>query len=176
MTSTRPRAVLVGPPGAGKSTVAGLLAQRWGVTSRDTDADVEATAGKSISDLFVDDGEPHFRELERQAVVTALGEHDGVLALGGGAVLDPRTEQVLLEYAEAGGTVVFLDVSLAHAAPRVGFNTARPLLLGNPRAQWQALMESRRPVYERVATLRVLTDARLPDDVAAEIAAAVEDR
>jgi shikimate kinase len=158
--------VLVGPPGSGKSTTGQVLAARRGVAFRDTDHDVEATAGKPISDIFVDDGEPAFRALEREAVVAALGAHDGVLALGGGAVLDPVTQERLAAYAAAGGVVVFLDVSLAHAAPRVGLNRSRPLLLGNPRAQWQALMEARRPVYERVATVRVLTDGLTPAQVA----------
>jgi shikimate kinase/3-dehydroquinate synthase len=119
-----------------------------------------------VSDIFVESGEETFRELERAAVRRALAEHDGVLALGGGAVLDESTQQLLMDYATGGGVVVFLDVTLAHAAPRVGFNQSRPLLLGNPRAQWQALMEARRPVYERLATVRVLTDAQRPTDVA----------
>jgi len=165
-TPQRPRIVLVGPPGSGKSTVAAALAERWQLVARDTDADVEALAGKPITEIFVDDGEPHFRALERDAVVRALAEHDGVLALGGGAVLHADTQAALAEYRQGGGVVVFLDVSLAHAAPRVGFNQSRPLLLGNPRAQWQALMELRRPVYEQVATVRVLTDGLRPADVA----------
>lgn len=168
-----PRVVLVGPPGSGKSTVGRSLAHLLGVEVRDTDSDVERVAGKSISDIFVVDGEPRFRELEREAVARALSEHDGVLALGGGAVLDPRTEQALTEYADRGGVVVFLDVSLAQAAPRVGFSTARPLLLGNPRAQWQSLMEARRPVYGRVATMHVVTDHLRPAEVAAQIVGAL---
>jgi shikimate kinase/3-dehydroquinate synthase len=161
-----PRIVLIGPPGSGKSTVAIALGERWQLEVRDTDADVESTAGKAITEIFVEDGEPVFRALERDAVRAALREHDGVLALGGGAVLDESTQELLAAYGADGGTIVFLDVTLAHAAPRVGFNQARPLLLGNPRAQWQALMESRRPVYERLATVRVLTDAHRPADVA----------
>lgn len=161
-----PRLVLVGPPGAGKSTVAAALSDRWHLAARDTDADVEATAGKPIADIFVEDGEPHFRQLEQDAVAAALREHDGVLALGGGAVLAEATQAALAEYTERGGVVVFLDVTLAHAAPRVGLNQSRPLLLGNPRAQWSALMEARRPVYERVSTLQVLTDGKRAVDVA----------
>jgi shikimate kinase/3-dehydroquinate synthase len=163
--------VLVGPPGSGKTTVAYALAERWQLSVRDTDGDVEATAGKPISEIFFDDGEPAFRAMERAAVATALREHDGVLALGGGAVLDPATQDALAAYRTAGGVVVFLDVSLAQAAPRVGFNQSRPLLLGNPRAQWQALMSSRRPVYEAVATLRVSTDNLTPSGVAERIEA-----
>ncbi len=167
--AVRPRVVLVGPPGSGKTTVARVLARRWGLDVRDTDADVEARAGKPVTEIFVDDGEPTFRALERDAVAAALGEHAGVLALGGGAVLDPATQELLAGYRSAGGAVVFLDVSLAHAAPRVGFNRSRPLLLGNPRARWQALMEERRPVYEAVASVRVVTDDRSPEEVADEV-------
>lgn len=170
---TFPRVVLAGPPGSGKSTVAAALGAATGWSVRDTDTDVEMRAGKPISEIFLDDGEPTFRALEREAVAAAVAEHDGVLALGGGAVLAPETQDVLAAYAAAGGTVVFLDVSLAHAAPRVGFNVSRPLLLGNPRAQWQQLMTARRPVYEKVATLRVETDDVAPEDVAATILAAL---
>ena len=106
-------------------------------------------------------------------MAVALGEHSGVLSLGGGAVLDGATQEALGAYVAAGGVVVFLDVSLASAAPRVGFAVSRPLLLGNPRAQWRALMEARRPVYEQVATLRVSTDEKTPEDVAREIAVRV---
>jgi shikimate kinase len=164
----RPVAVIVGPPGAGKSTVAALLAQRLGVAVRDTDVDVEAAAGKTVSDIFVDDGEPAFRELERAAVAVALAEHDGVLALGGGAVMDPRVEAAL-----GGHVVVFLDVRIAEAAQRIGFNRDRPLLVGNPRARWTRLMEVRRPVYQRVATVTVATDGRTPDEVADEVVEAL---
>ncbi len=169
MTASVPVVVLVGPPGSGKTTVGRLLAQRLGVAFRDTDADVEETAGKAVADIFVEDGEPRFRELEREAVTTALAEHDGVLALGGGAVMDPLTQGALEGYTAAGGVVVFLDVSLAHAAPRVGLNQSRPLLVGNPRARWAELMERRRPTYERLASVRVVSDGRSAKDVAAEV-------
>ncbi len=164
-----PVVVLVGPPGAGKSTVGELLARVYGVGFRDTDADVEAAAGRSVADVFLEDGEETFRALERAAVVAGLAEHDGVLALGGGAVLDPATQADL-----AAHTVVFLDVSLAEAAPRVGLSGARPLLVGNPRARWQALMAQRRPIYERVATVRVGTDGIAPDEVAQRVLDALE--
>ena len=159
-----PVIVLVGPPGSGKTTTAAALAERLGVTARDTDADVEAVTGNSVGDLFVEHGEEHFRDLERTAVAVALEEHDGVLAVGGGAVLDAGTRQRL-----AGRTVVFLDVGIKDAASRIGFNRDRPLLLGNPRAQWIRLMEQRRPVYEEVATVTVLTDGRTAEQVAEEI-------
>ena len=163
-----PRIVVVGPPGAGKSTVAALLADRLLLAFRDTDADIARVAGTSIADIFVDHGEEHFRALERQAVVAALAQHDGVLGLGGGAVMDPLTEADL-----AGHTVVFLDVGLPDAARRVGFNASRPLLIGNPRAQWLKLMEARRPVYERVSTLVVHTDGLTPDEVADAVVSAL---
>ncbi len=163
-----PVVVLVGPPGSGKTTTAAALAERLGVAARDTDADVEAVTGRSVGDLFVEHGEEHFRDLERTAVAVALEEHDGVLAVGGGAVLDAGTRQRL-----AGRTVVFLDVGIKDAASRIGFNRDRPLLLGNPRQQWIRLMEQRRGVYEEVATVTVQTDGRTPAQVAEEIVRAV---
>lgn len=156
--------MLVGPPGAGKSTVGRLVADRRGVGFRDTDSDIEAVAGKSVSDIFVEDGEPRFRELEAGAVASALADHDGVLALGGGAVVNADVRAQL-----HGHRVVFLDVGLAAAAERVGFAQARPLLVVNPRAELKRLMAERRPHYESVATAVVLTDERTPEDVAAEV-------
>ena len=166
---TKPKAVLVGPMGAGKSTVGRLLAASLGVGLRDTDEDVEAVAGKSVQDIFVDEGEAHFRRLERAAVAAALAEHDGVVSLGGGAVLDPETQRRL-----RGQEVVFLRVGLAEAVKRVGLGSGRPLLLGNVRARVKALLEERAPVYESVATLVVDTDGRTPEQVAAQIRASIE--
>jgi shikimate kinase len=163
-----PVVVLVGPPGAGKTTVGRLLAEQLGVGFRDTDADVEAAAGRSVADIFITDGEPVFRAWEADAVAAALAGHDGVLAVGGGAVMDPLTRDRL-----AGHPVVFLDVGVADAAARVGLNRDRPLLLGNPRAQWVRLMGERRPVYQQVASVTVVTDDVAPADVAAQVAAAL---
>ncbi len=162
---TGPRVVIVGPMGAGKTTVAEILAARYGVAARDTDADVEAAEGRAISDIFVDSGEAHFRALERDAVAAALASHDGVLALGGGAVLDPETRERL-----AGHPVVFLRVGLSEAVKRVGLGAGRPMLFGNVRARIKALLDERTPIYESVATEVVDTDGRTPEDVAAEIA------
>jgi shikimate kinase len=157
----KPIVVIVGPPGAGKSTVAGELASRLGVTVRDTDADIEATAGASVQDVFIDHGEAHFRELEEEAVAKALGEHDGVVALGGGAVLSDRTRELLRDH-----RVLFLDVGLTQAVRRVGLGTGRPLLLGNVRAQLKQLMDARHALYREVADLTVLTDDLDPAQVA----------
>lgn len=164
-----PRVVLVGPMGAGKTTLADLLAQRWGVAVRDTDADIVAAQGREISDIFVDDGEAAFRALEREAVARALAEHDGVLSLGGGAVLDEDTRALLAEH-----TVVFLQVGLTDAVKRVGLGTSRPLLMGNVRARVKALLDERTPIYASVATHTVDTDGRTPDEVADEVEALLE--
>jgi shikimate kinase len=163
-----PRVVLVGPMGAGKSAVGALLADAWGVSARDTDADIEALEGRSISDIFVDSGEAHFRDLERKAVAEALATHDGVLSLGGGAVLDAGTRELL-----AGHQVVFLKVGLAEAVKRVGLGSSRPLLLGNVRSRIKALLDERTPIYESVAAVTVDTDGRSPDEVAAAVLEAV---
>ncbi|MEV0011799.1 3-dehydroquinate synthase [Streptomyces sp. NPDC047973] len=164
-----PLIVLVGPMGVGKSTVGELLAERLGTTYRDTDADVVATAGKAISEIFFDEGEERFRSLERQAVRDAVEQHTGVLALGGGAVLDGETRALL-----AGRRVVYLSMDVDEAVRRVGLNTARPLLAVNPRRQWRELMDARRPLYEEVAAVTVATDERTPEEVAQAIIDATE--
>jgi shikimate kinase len=164
-----PRVVLIGPPGAGKSTVAGIVSGRLGLPVLDTDAAIETAEGRSISDIFVDDGEPAFRALERDAVLAALTAEVGVVAVGGGAPMIPEVAAAL-----ECRTVVFLDVGIADAARRVGFAQSRPLLAVNPRASWVAMMNERRPTYERLATHVVDTAGRSPDDVAADVVAVVE--
>ena len=167
----RPCVVLVGPPGSGKTTVGQVLAALLGVELRDTDHAIEVEQGQSISDIFMGEGEPRFRELERAEVALALVSHAGVLSLGGGAVMAPATSAAL-----AGHTVVFLEVGIADAAKRVGFDRSRPLLALNPRAQWTRMMEVRRPTYERLATFTVQTAGRTPQDLATEIAQRLDDQ
>jgi shikimate kinase len=160
-----PAVVLVGPPGAGKTTVGQIVADRRGLVFRDVDRDIETTTGMSVADIFVEQGEDEFRRLEREAVTRALREHDGVLALGGGAVLAPDTRALLTAH-----RVVFLDVGLSEAAERVGFNRSRPLLVVNPRAELARMLTERRPLYDEVATVCIGTD----NLTAADVAAAVE--
>ncbi|MFE1194524.1 shikimate kinase [Streptomyces olivaceoviridis] len=147
--------------GVGKSTVGRLLAERLGAGYRDTDEDIVAAEGRTIAEIFVDDGEAAFRALEKAAVRAALAEHRGVVALGGGAVLDADTRALL-----AGQRVLYLSMEVEEAVKRTGLNMARPLLAVNPRKQWRELMEARRHLYEEVATAVVATDGRTPEEVA----------
>lgn len=169
MNASQPAAVLVGPPGAGKSTVGALLAARLGVEFADADDLVVARAGRSVSDIFTRDGETAFRQLEEEVVAEALQARRGVLALGGGAVLSERTRAAL-----RGHRVVFLAVGMSEGFRRTGLSTARPLLAGvNPRATFKALLDARLPLYRVVATAEVDTEGRTPDEVAEAALAAV---
>jgi shikimate kinase len=150
--------------GAGKTTVGRLLADAWGIGLRDTDEDIQEAEGRTISDIFVDSGEEYFRAREHEAVIAALATHDGVLALGGGAVLDPRTRTALEPH-----QVVFLRVGLADTAKRVGLGQGRPLLLGNVRSRIKALLDERLPVYLEVADVTVDTDGKDAEQVADEV-------
>ncbi|GAA2345696.1 shikimate kinase [Streptomyces sparsogenes] len=161
--------MLVGPMGVGKTTVGRVLAERLGTGFRDTDTDIVETAGKPISEIFIDEGEPHFRELERRAVRAAVAEHRGVLALGGGAILDEGTRALLADL-----PVVFLEMGVAEAVKRTGLDAPRPLLAVNPRQRWRELMEQRRPLYTEVARAVVSTEGRTPEDVADAVLDALE--
>ncbi|MER7167800.1 shikimate kinase [Micromonospora sp. NPDC000207] len=166
---TKPVVVLVGAPGSGKTTVGETLAAALGVGFRDTDTDIEALAGKPIPEIFIDEGEAHFRDLERAAVAAALTSHPGILALGGGAILAEENRAALV-----GHTVVHLSVELTDAVKRVGLGVGRPLLAINPRATLKHLMDQRRPLYAEVATATVVTDGRTPTEIADEIVSLVE--
>jgi shikimate kinase len=165
---SKPVCVLVGMMGAGKTTVGELLASALGVPFLDVDDTIAATAGKPIPEIFIDDGEEHFRALERDAVADAVDGFEGVLALGGGAVLAEETRKKLV-----GQTVVYLSVEVADALKRVGLGAGRPMLAMNPRATLRHLLDQRRPLYEGVATVVVCTDGRSPDDITAEVLAVI---
>ena len=160
--------ILIGPPGAGKSTIGHSLAKKLKVKFADTDALIEAKLTKRISDIFVDLGEPFFRTQELIVLAEVLQSDNGVISLGGGAPISPEAQEMLLN---SGATVIFLDISLGKAAARVGFNRDRPLLLGNPRAQWNELMSSRRPIYESLATAVIQVDDRTVNEICADILA-----
>ena len=161
-----PRVILIGPPGAGKSSVGKSLARLLNNQFVDTDYVIAEQENMSISEIFVDKGEPYFREKELEVLLNQINTHTGVLSLGGGAPLSELAQSAIKS---CGAPVVFLDVSLAGAAPRVGFNRDRPLLLGNPRAQWQELMNVRRPIYESLAHHCVVTDKLTPNEAATQI-------
>ncbi|HWI34446.1 MAG TPA: shikimate kinase [Lapillicoccus sp.] len=165
VSQDRPVAVVIGPPGSGKTVTGLALAALLGVPFHDTDEAIVRQTGRSIADIFVEDGEAAFRALERVEMARALAEERGVVAVGGGAPVQPGAAELL-----EGHTVVFLDVGIADAAKRIGFDQSRPLLAVNPRGSWVAMMAVRRPTYEAVATLRADTAGRTPEDVAAEVA------
>jgi shikimate kinase len=161
-------AVLIGPPGAGKSVVGALLADRLGVPFRDTDDDVAAAAGKPVGDIFIEDGEDAFRELERAASASALRQYQGVLALGSGAVLDTEIQGLLAEK-----PVVYLQTGFAAIARRTGIDRPRVVVPGNPRGRLREMLEARRPVYQRLAAITVTTDELAPEEIAADLAARI---
>ncbi len=168
--------VLIGPPGVGKTTAGARLAEALGTAFRDTDADVETLADKPVSDIFVEDGEEVFRELEGQAALNALAEHDGVLALGSGAVLDERVQQALAAgtapTTPTARTVVYLEADFSTVAKRAGLERPRVVLPGNPRGRLRTMLAERHRLYGSLASITVQADdAENPEDLAAQIAA-----
>ena len=161
----------MGPPGAGKSSVGKALGQRLSTSFADTDLLIENESGLRVSEIFLDKGEPFFRELEREVVLRELADFDGVLALGGGAVMNVDVENALRQSPDP---ICFLDVSLSSAAPRIGFNRDRPLLLHNPRGQWQTLMEVRRPIYESIANVVIDVNGKSQKQIVEEALGALK--
>ena len=158
--------VLIGPPGAGKSSIGKALAKELNLNFIDSDSEIEKISQKRISEIFIEDGEPAFRLLEVDVVRKVLADFDGVVSLGGGAPINPEIQEVLQD---ANYPVVFIDVSIAQAAIRIGFNKDRPLLLVNPRQQWISLMNDRRPIYEKLASQTISSDNQKPHEVAKQI-------
>lgn len=158
-----PSLVLIGPMGAGKSTVGQALAQQLGSHFSDTDDLIEQDQGKSVSEIFIEDGEAHFRLVEESIVIDALSENDGVLSLGGGAITSEMVQRALKQ---SPAMKVFLDISLSAISSRVGFDTARPLLMVNPRQKWSELMSARRPIYRELADLTIdVSELSVPEVV-----------
>ena len=161
-----PRIILIGPMGSGKSTIGKSLASKLSLEFRDTDSVIEQRENKSVSQIFIEDGEEAFRAIEREILQQELQASDTVLALGGGAPISTEAQSAL---AATSSHVVYLDISLANVAPRIGFNRDRPLLLNNPRGQWQTLMEARRPIYEAIADTVVDVNKRSQSEIVAQI-------
>ena len=166
-----PRIILIGPMGSGKSTVGVSLAAHLGLPARDTDLMIVEQTGRQISDIFIEDGEDEFRVLEKIILRSALLEDGAVLSLGGGACLSFDAQSALRA---SGSFIVYLKISLAQVASRVGFNRDRPLLFGSPRAQWQSLMNERAPIYESIASYTVDVDGRSIEEITQEISIAYE--
>jgi len=157
------KVVLIGPPGAGKSTIGKALAKEIATEFIDSDSEIERITGKKISDIFVEEGEAVFRKTEVEVVTALLDGFEGVIALGGGAPINTQIQEALTG---VDFPVIFIDVSISQAANRIGFNKDRPLLLINPRQQWMNLMSERRPIYEKLASQTVNSDSQKPHEVA----------
>ena len=161
-----PRVILIGPMGSGKTTIGQLVATRLDIAFRDTDHVIEERSGRTVADIFLEDGEDAFRLLEKAVLRDELLSDETVLALGGGAPISMDAQSALRAIASP---VIYLDISLATVAPRIGFNRDRPLLLHNPRGQWQTLMEARRPIYESIADTVIDVNTKSESDIVSEI-------
>jgi len=157
-----PRVILIGPMGSGKTTIGSLLAEKLGLSFRDTDHLIEEQEGKTVSQIFLDQGEDAFRAIEKRVLREELLTDGTVLSLGGGAPISIDAQSALRAIASH---IIFLDVSLSTVAPRIGFNRDRPLLLNNPRGQWQTLMEARRPIYEAIADATINVDDKSEEEI-----------
>lgn len=157
-----PRVILIGPMGSGKTTIGSLLAEKLGLTFRDTDHLIEEQEGKSVSQIFLDEGEDAFRVIEKRVLRNELLTDETVLSLGGGAPISLDAQSALRAISSH---VIFLDISLSTVVPRIGFNRDRPLLLNNPRGQWQTLMEARRPIYEALADIAISVDNKSEEEI-----------
>jgi shikimate kinase len=157
-----PRVILIGPMGSGKTTIGSLLAQRLGLNFRDTDHLIEEQEGKTVSQIFLDQGEDAFRAIEKRVLREELLTDGTVLSLGGGAPISIDAQSALRAISSH---IIFLDISLSTVAPRIGFNRDRPLLLNNPRGQWQTLMEARRPIYEAIADAPINVDDKSEEEI-----------
>lgn len=166
-----PRIILIGPMGSGKTTVGQALAKHLSLEFKDTDQMIESQSGRLISDIFIEDGEEDFRALEKIILRTGLLEDSTILSLGGGACLSTDAQSAIRA---SGAFVVYLKISLSQVSGRVGFNQGRPLLMGNPRAQWQSLMNERAPIYESIATYICEVDSKSVEEITNEIAIAYD--
>lgn len=157
-----PRVILIGPMGSGKTTIGSLLAEKLGLSFRDTDHLIEEREEKPVSQIFLDQGEDAFRAIEKRVLRDELLTDGTVLSLGGGAPISIDAQSALRAISSY---IIFLDISLSIVVPRIGFNRDRPLLLNNPRGQWQTLMEARRPIYEALADVTINVDDKSEEEI-----------
>jgi len=167
-----PRVILIGPMGSGKTTIGSLLAEKLGLSFRDTDHLIEEQEEKTVSQIFLDQGEDAFRAIEKRVLREELLTDGTVLSLGGGAPISIDAQSALRAIASH---IIFLDISLSTVAPRIGFNRDRPLLLNNPRGQWQTLMEARRPIYESIADATINVDDKSEEEIVTIVLSSLEE-
>jgi shikimate kinase len=166
-----PRAIFIGPMGSGKSTIGKAVANALGLPFRDTDSIIEDLEELPVSQIFIDKGEDYFRAIEKKVLRDELLADGSILALGGGAPISVDAQSALKV---SSAPVIYLDISLASVAPRIGFNRDRPLLLHNPRGQWQTLMEVRRPIYESIANIIIDVNGKTQKKIVEEALGALK--